>query len=121
VYIVTLCNPLSGLMLLRISEIIGAHCRSELLHRCCIPRSFASAPLHDLFLNLPIPAPIVHSPCRLFETRDADLMTCLRFRFRFFYLYHFSFYAYHYRFNGQYSGLALVTSWLFIQVSVLHC
>lgn len=37
--------------------------------------------------------------------------------FRFFYLYHFSFYAYHYRFNGQYSGLALVTSWLFIQVS----
>ncbi|XP_076479123.1 membralin isoform X4 [Bombus vancouverensis nearcticus] len=35
---------------------------------------------------------------------------------RFFYLYHFSFYAYHYRFNGQYSSLALVTSWLFIQV-----
>nr|CAD7447480.1 unnamed protein product [Timema bartmani] len=34
---------------------------------------------------------------------------------RFFYLYHFSFYAYHYRFNGQYSGLALITSWLFIQ------
>ncbi|KAK3755625.1 hypothetical protein QZH41_017611 [Actinostola sp. cb2023] len=38
---------------------------------------------------------------------------------RFFYLYHFSFYAYHYRFNGQYSGLALVTSWLFIQHSML--
>lgn len=37
--------------------------------------------------------------------------------FRFFYLYHFSFYAYHYRFNGQYSNLALFTSWLFIQVS----
>nr|CAD7264675.1 unnamed protein product [Timema shepardi] len=36
-------------------------------------------------------------------------------RCRFFYLYHFSFYAYHYRFNGQYSGLALITSWLFIQ------
>ncbi|XKL68586.1 hypothetical protein PGB90_004077 [Kerria lacca] len=35
---------------------------------------------------------------------------------RFFYLYHFSFYAYHYRFNGQYSGLALITSWLFIEV-----
>ncbi|XP_045885972.1 paralemmin-1-like [Micropterus dolomieu] len=34
----------------------------------------------------------------------------------FFYLYHFAFYAYHYRFNGQYSSLALVTSWLFIQV-----
>ena len=38
--------------------------------------------------------------------------------FRFFYLYHFAFYAYHYRFNGQYSGLALVTSWLFIQVLI---
>jgi len=36
---------------------------------------------------------------------------------RFFYLYHFAFYAYHYRFNGQYSGLALMTSWLFIQAS----
>ena len=36
---------------------------------------------------------------------------------RFFYLYHFAFYAYHYRFNGQYSGLALLTSWLFIQVT----
>lgn len=36
--------------------------------------------------------------------------------YRFFYLYHFSFYAYHYRFNGQYSSLALFTSWLFIQV-----
>jgi hypothetical protein len=35
---------------------------------------------------------------------------------RFFFLYHFAFYAYHYRFNGQYSGLALVSSWLFIQV-----
>ncbi|CAG0885469.1 unnamed protein product [Darwinula stevensoni] len=39
---------------------------------------------------------------------------------RFFYLYHFAFYAYHYRFNGQYSGLALVTSWLFIQHSMLY-
>ncbi|KOB74282.1 Membralin, partial [Operophtera brumata] len=38
----------------------------------------------------------------------------------FFYLYHFSFYAYHYRFNGQYSSLALVTSWLFIQHSMLY-
>ncbi|EFN63662.1 Membralin [Camponotus floridanus] len=45
--------------------------------------------------------------------------TC-RFCFRFFYLYHFSFYAYHYRFNGQYSSLALVTSWLFIQHSMLY-
>lgn len=39
---------------------------------------------------------------------------------RFFYLYHFAFYAYHYRFNGQYSSLALVTSWLFIQVGTSH-
>jgi hypothetical protein len=37
---------------------------------------------------------------------------------RFFFLYHFAFYAYHYRFNGQYSGLALVCSWLFIQVGL---
>lgn len=39
---------------------------------------------------------------------------------RFFYLYHFSFFAYHYRFNGQYSSLALITSWLFIQHSMLY-
>ena len=37
---------------------------------------------------------------------------------RFFYLYHFSFYAYHYRFSGQYSGLALLTTWLFTQVKI---
>ncbi|KAJ3599944.1 hypothetical protein NHX12_033896 [Muraenolepis orangiensis] len=42
--------------------------------------------------------------------------TSKRHWLRFFYLYHFAFYAYHYRFNGQYSSLALVTSWLFIQV-----
>lgn len=39
---------------------------------------------------------------------------------RFFFLYHFAFYAYHYRFNGQYSGLALVCSWLFIQHSMIY-
>ncbi|CRK86254.1 CLUMA_CG000081, isoform A [Clunio marinus] len=39
---------------------------------------------------------------------------------RFFYLYHFSFYAYHYRFNGQYGSLALFTSWLFIQHSMIY-
>ena len=37
---------------------------------------------------------------------------------RFFYLYHFTFYAYHYRFSGQYSGLALLTMWLFTQVKL---
>lgn len=39
---------------------------------------------------------------------------------RFFFLYQFSFYAYHYRFNGQYSSLALITSWLFIQHSMVY-
>lgn len=39
---------------------------------------------------------------------------------RFFYLYHFAFYAYHYRFNGQYSSLALLTSWFFIEHSMLY-
>lgn len=53
--------------------------------------------------------------------RDRGFLTAKHrcFCFRFFYLYHFSFYAYHYRFNGQYSSLALITSWLFIQVSDL--
>lgn len=36
-----------------------------------------------------------------------------RYFLRFFYLYQFAFYAYHYRFNGQYSGLALLTTMLF--------
>ncbi|KAG8197032.1 hypothetical protein JTE90_004301 [Oedothorax gibbosus] len=39
---------------------------------------------------------------------------------RLFYLYHFGFYAYHYRFDGQYSFLALLTSWLFIQHSMVY-
>ncbi|XP_024278833.1 membralin isoform X1 [Oncorhynchus tshawytscha] len=46
--------------------------------------------------------------------------TSKRHWLRFFYLYHFAFYAYHYRFNGQYSSLALVTSWLFIQHSMVY-
>ncbi|KFO84312.1 Membralin, partial [Buceros rhinoceros silvestris] len=46
--------------------------------------------------------------------------TSKRHGLRFFYLYHFAFYAYHYRFNGQYSSLALVTSWLFIQHSMIY-
>ncbi|VDK84580.1 unnamed protein product [Onchocerca ochengi] len=33
---------------------------------------------------------------------------------RFFYLYHYAFYAYQYRYNGQYGGLALLTSSFFI-------
>ncbi|TMW52513.1 hypothetical protein DOY81_002414 [Sarcophaga bullata] len=39
---------------------------------------------------------------------------------RFFFLYHFAFYAYHYRFSGQNRSLALVSSWLFIQHSMLY-
>ncbi|KAE8294733.1 Membralin Transmembrane protein 259 [Larimichthys crocea] len=46
--------------------------------------------------------------------------TSKRHWLRFFYLYHFAFYAYHYRFNGQYSSLALITSWLFIQHSMIY-
>ncbi|XP_068142772.1 LOW QUALITY PROTEIN: membralin [Drosophila tropicalis] len=38
---------------------------------------------------------------------------------RFFYLYHYTFYAYHYRFSGQYRTLALLSSYLFIQHSML--
>jgi hypothetical protein len=40
-----------------------------------------------------------------------------RYWLRFFYVYHLFFYAYHYRFSGQYSGLTLLTMWLFTQVS----
>ena len=42
-----------------------------------------------------------------------------RYWLRFFYLYHTAFYAYHYRFSGQYSGLALLTMWLFTQVKAM--
>ncbi|KAM3718236.1 Membralin [Dirofilaria immitis] len=38
---------------------------------------------------------------------------------RFFYLYHYSFYAYQYRYNGQYGGLALLTSTFFILHSMI--
>ncbi|EDW48068.1 GM21655 [Drosophila sechellia] len=37
----------------------------------------------------------------------------------FFYLYHFAFYAYHYRFSGQYRTLALLSSYLFTQHSMV--
>ena len=39
---------------------------------------------------------------------------------RFFFLYHFAFYVYNYKFNGQYSKLALFTSWLFIFHSMVY-
>lgn len=38
---------------------------------------------------------------------------------RFFYLYLYAFYAYDCRFNGHYGGLALLTSWFFIQHAML--
>ena len=39
---------------------------------------------------------------------------------RFFFLYQFGFYIYNYKFNGQYSKLALFTSWLFIVHSMIY-
>ncbi|KAI1712190.1 tumor-associated protein domain-containing protein [Ditylenchus destructor] len=42
-----------------------------------------------------------------------------RYWLRFFYLYHFAFYAYQYRFNGQYGGLALLTSAFFVLHSMI--
>ena len=62
---------------------------------------------------------------RVLYTDQYDSICChtatsKRHWLRFFFLYHFAFYAYHYRFNGQHSGLALVTSWLFIQHSMIY-
>lgn len=60
----------------------------------------------------------------LFEKTSFSFCWQLAMIFRFFFLYHFAFYAHHYRFKGQFSGLALLTSWLFIMVSfsgVLGC
>jgi len=39
---------------------------------------------------------------------------------RFFFLYHFAFYAHHHRFNGRFSKIALLSSWLFIQHSMIY-
>jgi hypothetical protein len=47
-------------------------------------------------------------------------LTSRRHWLRFFYLYHFVFYAYHYRFNGHFSSIALATSWLFTQHSMVY-
>lgn len=57
----------------------------------------------------------------VWEADQYDAMCChtsitRKHWLKFFYLYHYAFYAYDYRFNGQYSSLALLTSWLFIQV-----
>jgi len=43
-----------------------------------------------------------------------------RYWIRFFFLYHFTFYVYHKRYNGRFSKLALMTSWLFIQHSMIY-
>lgn len=42
--------------------------------------------------------------------------TSKKFWLRFFYIYQFFFYSYQYRFAGQYGGLALLTSSMFILV-----
>lgn len=64
-------------------------------------------PLTTCCLPLPLQAPL-------------DINESFFFTYRFFYLYHFAFYAYHYRFSGQYRTLALLSSYLFIQVTMLH-
>ncbi|XP_023235235.1 membralin-like isoform X1 [Centruroides sculpturatus] len=43
-----------------------------------------------------------------------------RYWLRFFYLYMYAFYAYNCRFNGHYGGLALLTSWFFVQHAMLY-
>ncbi|EGT54221.1 hypothetical protein CAEBREN_13260 [Caenorhabditis brenneri] len=46
--------------------------------------------------------------------------TSKKFWLRFFYIYQFFFYSYQYRFSGQYGGLALSTSALFILLKILQ-
>ncbi|CAO4367513.1 unnamed protein product [Caenorhabditis nigoni] len=46
--------------------------------------------------------------------------TSKKFWLRFFYIYQFFFYSYQYRFNGQYGGLALLTSSVFILHSMVY-
>ncbi|CAP38255.2 Protein CBG21463 [Caenorhabditis briggsae] len=46
--------------------------------------------------------------------------TSKKFWLRFFYIYQFFFYSYQYRFNGQYGGLALLTSSIFILHSMVY-
>lgn len=66
------------------------------------------------------PGAMRHAPRPHRPARCSILMKVLFFTYRFFYLYHFAFYAYHYRFSGQYRTLALLSSYLFIQVTMLH-
>lgn len=125
-YIVTLCNLLSGLMLLRILEIIAYIERINLAAFRNFTYCSASIPLLAIAIcylsrqYYKSPSLILQGKWPLFPLRSQYLTRVPCFCFRFFYLYHFSFYAYHYRFNGQYSSLALVTSWLFIQVSIVR-
>ncbi|EFP12979.1 hypothetical protein CRE_06902 [Caenorhabditis remanei] len=46
--------------------------------------------------------------------------TSKKFWLRFFYIYQFFFYSYQYRFSGQYGGLALLTSSMFILHSMIY-
>ncbi|KAF6773211.1 hypothetical protein AHF37_07571 [Paragonimus kellicotti] len=61
----------------------------------------------------------VNNVSNLIIVDDALRLPCVEL-IKFFYLYHFAFYAYHYRFNGQFSGMALWVSWLFILHSILY-
>lgn len=66
--------------------------------------------------DLPRPDPI-HLLCLPLDINESFSVF---FTYRFFFLYHFAFYAYHYRFSGQYRTLALLSSYLFIQVTLLQ-
>ncbi|KAA3682474.1 uncharacterized protein DEA37_0007230 [Paragonimus westermani] len=63
---------------------------------------------------------LIVSICDHYEAIFCRTEISRRYWPRFFYLYHFAFYAYHYRFNGQFSGMALWVSWLFILHSILY-
>nr|AAW24807.1 SJCHGC05134 protein [Schistosoma japonicum] len=63
---------------------------------------------------------LIISVCDHYEAVFCRTELSKRYWPRYFYLYHFGFYAYHYRFNGQFSGVALWVSWLFILHSMVY-
>ncbi|CAH8640926.1 unnamed protein product [Schistosoma bovis] len=63
---------------------------------------------------------LIISVCDHYEAVFCRTELSKRYWPRYFYLYHFGFYAYHYRFNGQFSGVALWVSWLFILHSMIY-
>ncbi|RTG80904.1 uncharacterized protein DC041_0010790 [Schistosoma bovis] len=63
---------------------------------------------------------LIISVCDHYEAVFCRTELSKRYWPRYFYLYHFGFYAFHYRFNGQFSGVALWVSWLFILHSMIY-